>query len=190
MGNILNSLFSERPLPFVFRDPALAAFTNAIWHCSPGAEVIWRLNEAATLAAAPPPKSSAELLGTFCELMERYPTSLLDISCLPASKQKMKTAIKEMWQREPKLRYPLAQMYLYLSHFQDGISDIVLDCKPFSSNVAGLEPLKQEAPETIGRRSDDFQQRLTWEKFFSSEMETLKQEWAKFVFEHGSAVRE
>src|SRR5690349_6574262 len=43
----LNSLFSDRALPIKFCNPALTAFTNAVWHCSSAAEVIWKLNEAA-----------------------------------------------------------------------------------------------------------------------------------------------
>jgi len=163
----LNSLFSNRVLPIKFRNPALTAFTNAVWHCSSAAEVIWKLNEAAAPAEAPPTKSSAELLGALCELMERHPTSLLDSSRLPASKQKIKAAIKEMWQREPKLRHVLAHFYLYLSQFQDGIGGVAADCKPPSSGVPA--------------------ERLTWQNAFLSEMELLHQEWSKFVCERESS---
>jgi hypothetical protein len=185
----LDSLFSERVLPVTFRNPALAAFTKAVWHCSSTAEVIWKLNEAATPAVAPPPQSSAELLGAFCELMERHPTCLLDTSRLPASKQKMKAVIREVWQREPKLRDLLAHMYLYLSHFLDGIGDIVLDRKLPISEVAAptghdLEALKREAIEMPGPRSENVRQRLMWEKVSLSEMEILNQEWARFVREN------
>lgn len=186
----LNSLFSERVLPVTFRNPALAAFTNAVWHCSSAAEVIWKLKEAATPAVAPPPKSSAELLGAFCELMERHSASLLDTSRLPAPKQKMKAAIIEVWQREPKLRDVLAHMYLYLGHFQDGIGDIVLDRKLASNGVAAaageVAALKVESIETIGTTSEDFRQRLMWQRSVS-ELEVLKQEWTKFVRDHDSA---
>jgi hypothetical protein len=185
----LNSLFSERMLPIKFRNPALAAFANAVWHCSSAAEVVWKLNEAAAPAVALPAKSSAELLGALCELMERHPTSVLDASRLPESKQKMKAVMREVWQREPKLRDLLAQMYLYLSHFQDGIGDLVLDCKlPSSLAVAAaahdLEALKQEPIEMTGPRGEDFLQRLMWEKVSLSEMEILNREWAEFIREH------
>jgi hypothetical protein len=36
----LNSFFPGRGLPIKFRNPALAAFANAVWHCSSAAEVI------------------------------------------------------------------------------------------------------------------------------------------------------
>src|ERR1051326_3521407 len=110
----LNSLFFDQVLPVRFRNPALAAFTNAVWHCSSTAEVIWKLDEATTAVAPPPAESYAELLGRLCELMEQHPTSIFETSRLPASKQKMKAVIREVWQREPKLRDLLLQMYLYL----------------------------------------------------------------------------
>jgi hypothetical protein len=168
----LNSLFSDRVPPIKFRNPALTAFTNAVWHLSSAAEVIWKLNEAAAPAEASPTKSSAELLGAVCDLMERHPTSLLDSCRLPASKQKIKAAIKEVWHREPKLRHVLAQLYLYLSHFQDGIGGVPPDCKPPSSGVAPAETCRE---------------RLTWQNAFLSEMELLHQEWSKFLCERDSA---
>ena len=184
----LNSLFSERLLPVMFRNPALAAFTNAVWHCSSAAEIIWKLNEAATPAVVPPPKSSAELLGAFCELMEQHPTSQFDISRLPASKQKMKGVIREVWQREPKLRDLLGHMYLYLSHFQDGIGDALDSTLPSSADGVAdphdLDALQQGPLEMTRPTGEHFRQRRLWEKASLSEMEILKQEWAKFVREH------
>ena len=186
----LNSLFSEQVLPFTFRNPALAAFTNAVWHCSSTAEVIWKLDEAATLALAPPATSSAELLGGLGELMERHPTSVLDTSRLPASKQKMKAVIREVWQREPKLRDLLLQMYLYLSHFQDGVGDVVLAYKLSSSLEAvahASEALKQQPVELTGPNGEDFLQGLLWQKVSLSERDIMAQEWASFVKEHDSS---
>jgi len=174
-------------LPVTFRNPALAAFTNAVWHCSCAAEVIWKLNEVATPAAAPP-QSPAELLGRYCELIERHPTSVLDSSRLPASKQKMKVAIKQMWQREPKLRDLLAQMYVYLSHFEDGIGDTEHGCKlpisevPLAAAVHNLEGRGEKAKEIAGTRGKDSRW-ATSEKALS-EKEILTQEWATFVREH------
>lgn len=184
----LNSLFSERLLPVTFRNPALAAFTNAVWHCSSAAEIIWKLTEAATPAVVPPPKSSAELLGGFCELIERHPASLLDASRLPAPKQEMKAVIREVWQREPKLRDLLGHMYLELSHFQDGIGDALGPTLPSSADGVAdrhdLEALQQGSIEMTRPTGEHFRQRRLWEKASLSELEILKQEWAKFVREH------
>jgi hypothetical protein len=69
----------------------------------------------------PPVQTNADLLGALGELMERYPTALLDMTRLPASKQKMKEVIKEVWREQPKIRGALTQAYLGLSQFQDGI---------------------------------------------------------------------
>lgn len=147
------------------------------------------------VTAAPTGKSSAELLGELGELMERYPfTALLDTSRLPAPKQKLKAVIKEVWKTEPKLRNELAQAYLYLSHFQDGIGDVVLECKlpnrseerdrrilGGTASAHDLEVVRQEAREIAeGPTGENFRQWLMWEKVSQSEMEILIQEWASF----------
>lgn len=55
------------------------------------------LDEAVIQASTPTAKSAAELLGALSELMEQYPTALLDSSRLPAPKNKMKAVIKDVW---------------------------------------------------------------------------------------------
>jgi hypothetical protein len=42
----LDALFPKRAVPVAFRNPVLAAFTNAVWQCSSAAEVAVTLNEA------------------------------------------------------------------------------------------------------------------------------------------------
>lgn len=134
---------------------------------------------------APPQsqKSDAALLGALGGLMEQYPTALLDTGRLPASKQKMKVVIKEVWEREPKLRGFLTQAYLHLSQFQDGIGDAVLDCKIPEVGAAGshnLEALRQEAIEMSGAKGEAFRQWIMWSKVSMAEMEILSQEWERF----------
>ena len=43
----LSMMFPEQAPPLQFKNPVLAAFANAIWHCSSAAEVCAVLNEAA-----------------------------------------------------------------------------------------------------------------------------------------------
>jgi hypothetical protein len=135
------------------------------------------------VTAAPP--SSAALLGALGELMEQHPTALMDTSRLLAPKQRMKAVIKEAWQKEPGLRPQLAQAYLYLSHFQDGIGDVVLDSK-FPATKTGadgapdLEAVRQQAIELTGPKGENFRQWIEWSKLSLSEMETLSQEWRAF----------
>jgi hypothetical protein len=136
---------------------------------------------AAPSRAAP----AADLIGKLGELMETYPTALMDSSRLPASKQTMKTAIKEVWRREPALRRQLGHAYLHLSHFQDGIGGEVLDCKLPGDVVAAaasndLEVVRQHAADLTGPKGENFRQWIAWSKVSTSEMEILIQEWQAF----------
>lgn len=136
-------------------------------------------------APTKPVDSSAELLGKLGELMERYPTALLDTSRLPAPKQKMKAVIKEVWHRKPALRGQLTHAYIHLSQFQDGIGDAVLDCALPRDAVAvaaakDLNAVRQQAIEMTGPKGENFRQWLMWSKVSISEMEILLQEWKIF----------
>jgi hypothetical protein len=62
--------------------------------------------------ARTPVDPAADLIGKLGELMERYPIALLDSARLPASKQTLKTVIKDVWRRQPALRGQLAYAYL------------------------------------------------------------------------------
>jgi hypothetical protein len=126
--------------------------------------------------------SSAELLG---ELMERYPTALLETSGLLAPKQKMKAVIKEVWLREPALRGQLTHAHIHLSQFQEGIGDAVLDCKlsrdTFADTAAkDLDAVRRQAVEMTGPKGENLRQWITWSKVSISEMEILSQEWRTF----------
>jgi hypothetical protein len=117
-------------------------------------------------------QSDADLLGALGELMEQYPTALLDATRLPASKQKMKEVIREVWREQPKMRGALTQAYLHLSQFQDGIGDaVVLDCKL---------PEQMTPAELLGPEGENFRQWTVWSKVSLAEMEILKQEWENF----------
>jgi hypothetical protein len=110
--------------------------------------------------------------------MERYPTALLDAARLPATKQKMKTVIKEVWRQEPKLRGVLSQAYLHLSQFQDGIGDAILDCKI----TAEMSPA-----EMSGSKGENFRQWNAWSKVSMAEVEILVKEWEQFERSNGPA---
>ena len=104
--------------------------------------------------------------------MERYPTALLYAARLPASKQKMKEVIKEVWQERPKPRGVLTQAYLHLSQFQDGIGDAVLDGK-----VSGAGAAEMHESDPIPAY---FEQWIMWSKVSTAEMEILAREWEQF----------
>jgi len=117
--------------------------------------------------------------------MEGYPTALLDSSRLPAPKHKMKAVIKDVWKREPSLRDQLILAYLHLSHFQDGIGNLVLDCKIPAIKLGAdgapdLQALRQQAIEMAGPKGENLRQWTIWSKVSGSEMEILVQEWRAF----------
>jgi hypothetical protein len=129
--------------------------------------------------------SSVALLGALGDLMEQHPTALMGTSKLPASKQAMKAIIKEAWQHHPGLRHQLMQAYLYLSHFQEGIGDAVLDSKlpPIKKNADGtpdLEAVTQQAIDLSGPKGENFRQWIEWSKVSLAEMEILSQQWSAF----------
>ena len=104
--------------------------------------------------------------------MEQYPTALLDTARLLASKKKMKDAIKAVWHEQPKLRSSLAQAYLRLSQFQDGIGEtVVLDSKLSDDITPGA---------LLGRKGESFRQWSMWSKVSTAEIEILEQEWENF----------
>ena len=129
--------------------------------------------------------SAAALLSALGDLMERHPTALMGTSRLPAPKQAMKAAIKEMWRQEPGFRPQLMRAYLYLSHFQDGIGDTVLDSKlpeirRGADGTPDLEALRQQAIDLSGSKGENFRQWIYWSKVSLAEMEILSEEWRAF----------
>ena len=135
--------------------------------------------------AGAPADRPADLLGKLGELMERYPTALMDLSRLPASKQTMKAVIKELWRPEPALRRQLANAYLYLSHFQDGVGNTVLDGELPGDKVAAgtandLDAVRRQAIELTGPKGESFRQWIAWSKVSTSETEILLKEWQTF----------
>jgi hypothetical protein len=57
----LSMLFPKQAPPLRFANPVLAAFSNAIWHCSSAAEVCIVLNEAASKLSQLEPEATREV---------------------------------------------------------------------------------------------------------------------------------
>src|SRR5579884_3401389 len=137
-------------------------------------------------AVPPPQQSAADLLAALGELMEEYPTALLGTSKLPASKETIKNAIKQIWVEHPNLRGPLAAAYLHLCHFQDGIGDAILDCTipdvPEISRLSRDPGAMKRVAITIaaGPEGESFRRWTDWSKVSIAEMEILAQEWREF----------
>jgi hypothetical protein len=145
--------------------------------------VIFTNKKLAQPQTAPAPVDpAADLLGKLGDLMEHYPIALMDSYRLPASKQTMKTVIKDVWRREPALRNHLASAYLYLSHFQDGIGTEILDGKLAGglTDTKDMEAMRQLAVDLTGPKGEPFRQWIAWTKVSTAEMDILLQEWRVF----------
>jgi hypothetical protein len=130
--------------------------------------------------------SAADLLAALGRLMEEHPTALMGTTRLPAPKQEMKTAIKQAWLQEPRLRGAFTAMYLHLSSFQDGIGDAVFECSvPGARDISKLsrdqDALRRLVTEiATGSEGESFRKWIEWSKVTMAEMEILAEEWKQF----------
>jgi hypothetical protein len=131
-------IYPEQASPLSFKNPVLAAFSNAIWHCSSAVEVCTVLNEAVAkfpdaeraVDAAPAPKafknSDEKIVSDLADLMaagELKPDAFYDVSVLPHPKEDILLAIEREILREPldaRAEW-LAVGAAFLPSFQQGI---------------------------------------------------------------------
>lgn len=112
----LSLIYPEQASPLSFQNPVLAAFSNAIWHCSSAAEVCTVLNEAVAkfpdagraVDAVPASKgfktSDEKIVSDLADLMaagEVKPDAFYDVSALPHPKEDILLAIEREILREP-----------------------------------------------------------------------------------------
>ena len=83
----------------------------------------------------------------------------------------MRTVIK-VWRREPALFREPSHANPYLSHFQDGIGNTVLDDKLLGDMVAAAAA--KQAIELTGPKGESFRRWVAWSKVSTSEMEILR----------------
>jgi hypothetical protein len=134
----LSMMFPEQASSLRFKNPVLAAFSNAIWHCSSAAEVCAVLNEAA--AKTPELEEDAartatqrafrtsheKIISDLAELMAKgdtKPDAFYDVSVLPYPKEDILLAIEREIRREPsdaRVEW-LAVGATFLPSFQEGI---------------------------------------------------------------------
>jgi hypothetical protein len=175
----LSELFPDKApeLP-EFKNPVLAVFANAVWHCGSAAEVCTVLNEAAKDDGAPKktvrtekPKTVADVMAEYGALLEKYPAAVLDISMLPFPKTQMKTMLKGLYAQhtDPDLQRWIELGYVFLSRFQDGVGPVPIVC---DLKATGTVPTKAELAK--------FDRWHQWEKLAFAEMEFLMAEWKRF----------
>jgi hypothetical protein len=110
-----------------------------------------------------------ELYGT---LLEKYPSAILDISMLPASKSKMKLLLKALYVEasDATLANAIEVAFISLSNFQDGVGSVPID--------AALRGGTSKADMAADIRKMD--KWLPWSKLASAESEILMAEWDRF----------
>lgn len=166
-----------------FKNPVLAVFANAIWHCGSAAEVCTVLNEAAAKLPElertasgeykePPKKTVDEVVSAYGALIEKYPIAIMDVSMLPIPKKQMKAVLKALYAKttSPELQNYLAVGFTLLSQFQEGVGPIPID---------GGAKFKGELPT-----ADEFEKLnrfLKWQKLSLAEADNLSAEWKRFL---------
>jgi hypothetical protein len=131
----LNVLFPDQTpeLP-QFKNPVLAVFSNAIWHCGSAAEVCAVLNEAIAKASGSAEKELSHLdtlydakiisdYGTFMAETTTRPDCFYDANVLPHPKETIIAAIERAIAREPidKRVEQLRTGAVFLWNFQEGV---------------------------------------------------------------------
>ncbi len=155
----LSLIYPEQAPQLSFKNPVLAAFSNAIWHCSSAAEVCIVLNEA--VAKFPDAERAVDtvpslngfkngdekIVSDLAGLMaagEVKPDAFYDVSVLPHPKEDTLLAIEREILREPldaRAEW-LAGCAAFLPSFQQGIGP-----KPLFWIGADLAELQRSAPD-------------------------------------------
>ncbi len=155
----LSLMYPEQASPLCFKNPVLAAFSNAIWHCASTAEVCAVLNEA--LAKAPElgeeasravpqrtlSKSDERIVSDLADLMAKgdtKPDAFYDVAVLPHPKEDILLAIEREILRETsdaRVEW-LAVGAMFLPSFQEGIGP-----KPLSWFGVDLAELQRSIPD-------------------------------------------
>lgn len=108
-------------------------------------------------------------VNTYGKLLEQYPLAILDVSKLPLSKARMKTALQIAYRlaNDQHQRNALEVGYTHLSHFQDGVGDKPLD--------PTLPPLidPDKATEILSAY-------VAWAEIMAAESKVLAKEFAEF----------
>ena len=163
------------------KNPALAMFANAIWHCGSAAEVCTVLNEAAAKVSKleqeaetpkqPPETTVASAMETYRLLLVEHPVAILDTAMLPIPKTQMKVLLKSLYAKVPtaELRNHIEQGYMFLSNFQDGVGRVPIDG---GIKFSGAVPTQAEIAQ--------LEKWSAWQKVALAEMDVLSAEWARF----------
>lgn len=160
-----------------FKNPVLAVFANAIWHCRSAAEVCTVLNEAADKRQTPQtvpktPQTVDEAMSAYGDLLVKYPIAIMDVSMLPIPKKQMKVLLKGVYAKATRadLKEYIETGFTLLSKFQEGVGPTPID---------GRAPFKGKLPTQA--EIAHLEKWMAWEKASLAEGEALSGEWKRFL---------
>jgi hypothetical protein len=112
-------------------------------------------------------------MGTYDEVLSKYPSSILDVSVLPLSKTDMKIILKALYtnasNEEQKKR--VQECFMRLSFFHDGVGPAPID--------KGL--IRGDLIENLDANIDIIDRWTAWQKLLFADAEILLLEWKQFM---------
>jgi TPR repeat protein len=150
----LSMMYPESAPELQFTNPVLAAFANAIWHCSSAAEVTITLNEAITRAGKQD-MSDDGIVSDYADFMAKATTKpgyFYDVNVLPHPKEMILAAIeREILRESLEVRVEwLKTGSVFLWNYQEGvgpaplpITGVDLSQIPSRTTPADLSELKR-----------------------------------------------
>lgn len=117
-------------------------------------------------------QTAGDVIGAYGALLENYPSAILDISMLPASKTKMKVLLKALHAEttDAKFANHIEVAFMSLSNFQDGVGSVPID------RTLGAGTSKADMAADM-KKLDKW---LPWSKLSVAEMEILIAEWKRY----------
>ncbi|MGP0060455.1 MAG: hypothetical protein ACLPID_14315 [Beijerinckiaceae bacterium] len=117
-------------------------------------------------------KTVNDVMLAYGELLEKYPSSILDISMLPIPKAKMKVLLKGMYARARNVEQQnLCEAgFMFLSNFQDGVG-----AKPIDGRL-----LQGDAKANLEANMAIMDKWMPWNELSMAEMKILLAEWKRF----------
>lgn len=115
---------------------------------------------------------AAEAIAAYGELLERYPTAIIDSAMLPVSKTNMKILLKSLYAatQSPEQKNFFEVGFIFLSNFQDGVGPHPIATPPPPKDIRAMST----ADKT------NFEKWRGWHNLSVAEMEVLNAEWQRF----------
>lgn len=116
-------------------------------------------------------RMARDVMDTYCEVLNRYPSSIVDVSALPLSKTNMKIVLKALYTESPndEQKRRIEDCFKRLSFFQDGVGP-----KPIDKAL-----IRGDIIENLDANIEIIDRWTAWQKLLFAEAEILMSEWKK-----------